>query len=251
MLLVPVDKDVRHLDASYDGGNTSRKQTGRTSARSDDTQGDALPAVFALRPSASLQEIVVDDDEDEDETEAKGVKLSDESVASVSEELEVSERDCEDCAGPNATRFEGEMAAQGTPNRQAQDILQPPSTAGSPDERMLQPTRGTWDITMILRECSVPGKLYLFPDTLMFRSDPDASEKGRGPFLCPGTRYHGRTWRWRLERLTQVWYNSQHSPGARSCATCVVLTAQHKLASSQTACFLDTVGSACNLGHVM
>lgn len=226
MLLVPVDKDVRHLDASYDGGNTSRKQTGRTSTPSDDNQSDALPAVSALRPSASLQEIVVDDDEDDEETEARGVEISDQSSASVSEEE--LERDFEGGAEPNATRFESETVVQESPNRQAQDILHRPSTEGSPDERMFQPTRGTWDITMVLRECSVPGTLYLFPDTLMFRSDPDASENGCGPFMCPGTRYLGRTWRWRLERLTQVWYSCQHSPRARACATCAVQSVRRK-----------------------
>lgn len=216
MLLVPVDKDVRHLDASYNGSNTSNQHARRKSRREDGMQDSALLAVPALKPSASLLagDVVVDD-EDEEEIGGKDEGESDQSdVSTFVQDLELASRDSEDGVGASAFPIESEATVHKIANQQASDVLQPQSIAGSPSERTFQPTRGTWKITMVLRECSVPGSLYLFADTLVFRSDSDGSEDGNEPFLS-GTRYCGRTWRWRLERLTQVrrWQSAHSTRG--------------------------------------
>lgn len=233
MLLVPVDKDVCHLNASYNASNSSSQHARRNSGREDDIQDDALFAVPALKPSASLLAgDLAGDDEDEEETAVKDEgQFGQNGASTFVQDLEMTtvSRNSEDGVSP----VETEARVHRVANQQASDVLQAQSIGGGPSERTFQPTRGTWDITMVLREYSVPGTLYLFARTLVFRSDSDGSEDANEPFLSSETRYHGRTWRWRLERLTQVQCGQSHILQVVNSSTIMSqLTAQRTTASS-------------------
>lgn len=208
MLLVPVDKDVQHKDASYDG----RSSGVRGASHSDDLEIDAhrdavLLSVPALKPSASLlagEVGFVDEDEDE-------VGANDEAVPAVSgtyvtqDVAEDSPKEWEDVSRPIALQTEIEAGAQSVATLQAWDDIEPTlSSSKRGNKPFVQLLRGTWSVTMVLRECSVPGTLYLFAESLVFRSELDHTEESSDPYISSHKHHGGQTWRWRLERLTQV-----------------------------------------------
>lgn len=169
MLLVPIDRDVGHKDASYAetvGGNGSDAGLPR-----DDALSDAL--IFsALKPSASLlagEVGFVDDDEEE--------------------------------GGSAETGPRSHLVA---PLKEAEVVPTESTSSGVGGGRSFQGLRGKWKVTNVLRQGSVPGTLYLFEDTLVFQSEPDAMELNDEANVDRPIQLTGKIWRWRLERLTQV-----------------------------------------------
>lgn len=207
MLLVPVDKDFRHQDASYDESNTSSQQKPqRRTADEGLTPNSASSAVPGLKPSASLlagRVGFVDDDEEEteaqDETEstASGCSTSCLDSGVVREGKEIS-------AQPVVTQAEAEAAVDSGVSQHTWNDVDESLRAQGLNERTVQPTRGSWSATMLLRDCSVPGTLFLFAEALAFRSEVDQLDDSNEVFLTSLPVHHGQTWRWRLERLTQV-----------------------------------------------
>ncbi|CAN0585658.1 unnamed protein product, partial [Ectocarpus sp. 12 AP-2014] len=60
---------------------------------------------------------------------------------------------------------------------------------------------GQWRATNVLRQGSLPGVLYLFEESLVFKCQPNESEGGEEATVAWLTQHAGQSWRWRLERL--------------------------------------------------
>lgn len=195
MLLVPVDRDVRHTEASYYGKNTSPGAHSEEGSRSGNLAGDAaLLDVPALRPSASLlagEDDFMDDEEDEP-------AAHDELDSSTSPDADVNHASSEGKDWEDISVLEAGHQIW-------HDFLSTTSLSDGVTEDILQHARGTWTVTMVFRESSVQGTLYVFAECLVIRNFREPSEgKNQSTSASSLARHYGKTWYWQLRRLTQV-----------------------------------------------
>lgn len=185
MLLVPVDKDVSHKDAAYAGTRRTSDGTSDLLATNGEGRGD-VGLVSGLKPSASLLAGEVDDDEEETDGEAEFVCRPAAVTFGLDGNSEVPTESWEDVTHPSALQAEIDVAAQSASSQQEWEDIQPMlSSRGCVGGRIGQGLLGKWRATRVLREASLPGVLFLFEESLVFRSE-EATEA------------------WRLERLTQL-----------------------------------------------
>lgn len=192
MLLVPVDADVGHADEAYAG----------TNPRSGDGDSHQDPAmVSGVQPSKSLLAGVDFHDDDDEITDGEAENdqssFAAESFGHAGASSEPAE--WEHIPPPGAVQVESVVSVQLAANQQEQESAVPTSTGG-----FSQRVFGKWRVTNVLKQGSVPGKLYLFEESLVFeseRNEIEGSEEATAPEL---QQQAGLTWRWRLGRLTQV-----------------------------------------------
>lgn len=185
MLLVPVDKDVSHKEAASPG--TKRRSDGTSDVlgtSSEARRGASL--VSGLKPSASLLAGEVDDDEDETDGEAGCVSRPAAVTFGLGGSDEEPTDSWEDVTHPSALQAEIDVVARSAANQHELEDIQPMlSSRGDLGRRIYQDLLGKWRATRVLREGSLSGVVYLFEESLVFRS-AEATEA------------------WRLERLTQL-----------------------------------------------
>lgn len=191
MLLVPVDTDVGHADEVYAGAHPRR---------SDDAHLD--PAMMSgVKPSVSLLAGVDFNDDDDEVTD--GEVENDQSYAPAESfghgGASAEPAEWEHIPPPGALQVET-AAVQSAVSQHEQENVEPTSTGGCASS---QRVFGKWRATNVLRQGSVPGILYLFEESLVFESERHEIEDSEE--AAAGLQQHaGQTWRWRLERLTQV-----------------------------------------------
>ncbi len=207
MLLVPVDKDVGHEDAAYAGTQPASQET-------EEGRGDAGgirdPAMESgVQPSASLLAGKEEDEEDEeDEGEEDEGEVTDGEVecdpspSPGAETFGISgtkgdRAEWEHIPLPGALQAEMETVSQSAAaSQQHQPTIQRAPSASWGARK--------WAVTNVLRQGSVPGILYLLQETLVFKSERNEMEGDERPTAAGLQQHTGQTWRWRLERLTQV-----------------------------------------------
>lgn len=195
MLLAPIDVDVGHKDASYAGG----KDSTQTNVENHST---VLPA---LKPSAPLiggDEDLVEDEEDE---EAGGDDLwSSGQEMSLSGWEEVNRFATQQAEIEEAVHF-ASIGQADVHDSNPTSVAMASSSLAFRSGYIFQGLRGRWHATNVLRQGLVPGTLYLFDDTLVFQASSSAeASSNRGASSVCQAQFAGQTWRWRLERLTQV-----------------------------------------------
>lgn len=188
MLLVPIDRDVGHKDESYRGTSAGVESVPQSTA--PDGDASLLPA---FKPSASLLAGEVGFIDDDEEEEGGAGRVAD---GSARDEREREHSGQEDVSDTVVLQEEIE---------EPQPIPGSLSWSQTGNGRTSQGLRGKWGATNVLREGSVPGTLYLFDETLVFQSDPSAREgSSREANPTWSMEHGGKSWRWRLTRLTQV-----------------------------------------------
>lgn len=213
MLLVPVVRVVDHRNAAYEEAQP-RSDDAPLLASGGDTHADAkTPQMMSgLQPSASLLagEVGFADD---DEVVTDGEAEYDRSPA-VTFGLGGGEKELagwEDVTCPSALEAEIEAAVQSAANQHEWEDIRPISASpGGGGVRVYQSLLGKWRATNVLRHGSLPGMLYLFEETLVFKGEwnqSDGSEEAAAVWL---KQLAGQIWRWRLERLTQVIHSQPH-----------------------------------------
>lgn len=203
MLLVPIDTDVGHKDASYAGTAAGPEESSQL-ASSEDAARQEASRLSALKPSASLLAGGVGYIDDEEEEDAEGDEVGHSTRPRRSEE---DHAEGEITSRPHVLQAEMKAAVQPVADQYARDdLLQKPgaSVSEAGGDHAFETLRGEWEVTNVFRHGSVPGTLYLFEESLVFRSDPSASEGKDGAVSTWLVRQAGCTWRWRLDRLTQV-----------------------------------------------
>lgn len=194
MLLVPIDIDVGHKDASYAGDKYS-------SQANVENHSTVLPA---LKPSASLiggdEDFVEDDEEEEpggDDLWSSGQDMS------LSGWEDVNRFDTQQAEIEEAVHL-ASIGDADVHDSNPTSVATASSLAFS-SGYIFQGLRGRWHATNVLRQGLVPGTLYLFDDTLVFQASSSAeANSNRGASLVCQAQFAGQTWRWRLERLTKV-----------------------------------------------
>lgn len=205
MLLVPVDADMGHKDASYADIPARSSDSAHLVAPEDNVHNNAV-LLPALKPSAALLagEVGFSDD---DEEEVEGEEVGDVRPPSPTHPQgpEAATSEWEDITRQSASQAEIEAAVQLATSQHAWDDLHsvPTPTKGG-GGRGFQNLQGEWAVTNVFRHGSVPGTLYLFEESLVFQSDESASDVNAEASPVWLMQHAGQKWRWRLERLTQV-----------------------------------------------
>lgn len=200
MLLVPIDVDVGHKDASYAGDKDSRQAN-------VENHSTVLPALRpSVRPPAPLiggdEDFVEDDEEEEpggDDLWSSGQDMS------LSGWEDVNRFDTQQAEIEEAVHLAsiGEADVHDSNPTSVATASSPAFSSGY----IFQGLRGRWHATNVVRQGLVPGTLYLFDDILVFQASSSAeanSNSNRGASSVCLAQFAGQTWRWRLERLTQV-----------------------------------------------
>lgn len=202
MLLVPIDAHVHHQDASYAGINASTEDQSQVVPGDDVHRDAALLCMPALKPSEALLagEVGFVDDDEESISDDLGPSVGARSLA----EADRAPIEWEDISRPVALQAEIEAAVQLVATQQAWDNLQLSASSRESGGRVLQGLQGKWRATNVLRHALVPGMLYVFEQTVVFQSESNASVDSTECKPALPMRHGGQTWRWRLERLTQV-----------------------------------------------
>lgn len=208
MLLVPVDRNVRHMEASYYRSSAKSQDSCGANSPQEQSPGDAaLLNVPAVRPSAAVlggEVGCVDDEEDERRIQNELLSPADETYMSL-EGVEESSRDWERPRQSIAVQAEIEVKMESISIQPAlDDIRQAQHLSDVANGRTIRQVGGKWNVLMVLRECSVSGTLYVFTETLVFISTSDPSKQSCDDKFSSSTRHHGETWCWQLRRLTQV-----------------------------------------------
>lgn len=175
MLLVPVDADMGHKDASYAAVAAHSGDSAHLVAAEDGVHKEAV-LLPPLKPSASLLARGVEISDDEEEVEGEEVGNIRPSSPMRQQGPEQVSLEWEDITRQSASQAEIEAAVEQATNQHAWDDLQPVPTSKGGDGRMFRNLHGQWATTNVLRHDSVPGTLYLFEDTLVFESDSCASD---------------------------------------------------------------------------
>lgn len=206
MLLVPVDADTGHKDASYAGIPAHSGASADHVAAEDGVHKKAV-LLPPLKPSASLLAggVGFSDDDEEEELEGEEVGGVRPSSPMHLQGPGQGSLEWEDITRQTASQAEIEAAVELATNQHAWDDLQPvPTSTKGGDGRAFQNLHGQWAATNVLRHDSVPGTLHLFEESLVFESDSSASDSNAVVNPSWLSQHAGRRWRWRLERLTQV-----------------------------------------------
>lgn len=204
MLLVPIDSDVSHKDASYASDNADEARTS-TSRAPNDYVHPSRSLLPVLKPSASLlagETGFVDDDEEDEDV---GSDEAGSAGSSSFTRAQAVPPGWEEIARPSVLQAEVEAAVQSAASRYAWNELQPtPSISSSERGRAVRNLHGKWEATNVRRQGCVAGVLFLFDESLVFQCKPDAGETLSAPNASRLSKPAGKIWRWRLERLTQV-----------------------------------------------
>lgn len=202
MLLVPIDEDVSHKDAAYAGMTPSSGDPCQLLSSDDDVHRDAR-LVSGLKPSASLLSGgsfgFVDDDEEETDGEVEQYDrppADSFGLRGTEEDPDPDPAEWQDVSRLSASQAEIEAASQSAANQLEWQDIQPSGR--------VQRLCGQWRATNVLRQGSLPGVLYLFEESLVFKCQPNESEGSEEASAGWLTQHAGQSWRWRLERLTQV-----------------------------------------------
>lgn len=196
MLLVPVDTDAGHADEAYAGTNPRPGD--------DDAHQDS-GIVSGVQPSKSL---LAGADYNDDDDEVTDGEVENGQSSSAAESFGhggafAEPAEWEHIPPPGALQVESVVSVQPEPSaiQREQETVMPTSAGGcSSSQRVF----GKWPATNVLRQGSVPGVLYLYEESLVFeseRSEIEDSEEATATWL---QQHAGKTWRWRLGRLTQV-----------------------------------------------
>ncbi|CAM9496985.1 unnamed protein product, partial [Ectocarpus fasciculatus] len=202
MLLVPIDEDVSHKDAAYAGMTPSSGDPCQLLSSDDDVHRDAR-LMSGLKPSASLLSGgsfgFVDDDEEETDGEVEQYDrppADSFGLRGTEEDSDPDPAEWQDVSRLSASQAEIEAASQSAANQLEWQDIQPSGR--------VQRLCGQWRATNVLRQGSLPGVLYLFEESLVFKcqlNESEGSEEAAAGWL---TQHAGQSWRWRLERLTQL-----------------------------------------------
>lgn len=195
MLLVPVDTDVGHADEAYAG----------LTPRAGDGDAHQDPALLSgVQPSKSLLAGIDFNDDGDDEVTDGEVEIDQTSAPAESfghGGASAEPAEWEHIPPPGALQVESEVSAQSAASRQEQEGVRPTSTDGCASSQRIF---GKWRATNVFRQVSVPGILYLFEGGLVFESERNEVEDSEAATAAGRQQDAGQTWRWRLERLTQV-----------------------------------------------
>lgn len=206
MLLVPVDADMGHKDASYAGLPAHSDDSAHLASAEGGVHEKAV-LLPPLKPSASLLagEVGFSDDDEEEELEGEEVgEIRSSSPTRRQGPGQVS-LEWEDISRQSASQAEIDAAVELATNQHAWDDLQPvPTSTNGGDGRVFQNLHGRWSATNVLRHDSVPGTLYLFDESLVFESASRANDDNAAVNPSWLMQHAVQRWRWRLERLTQV-----------------------------------------------
>ncbi|CAM9566448.1 unnamed protein product, partial [Ectocarpus sp. 13 AM-2016] len=202
MLLVPIDEDVSHKDAAYAGMTPSSGDPSQLLTSDDDVHQDGR-LVSSLKPSASLLSGgsfgFVDDDEEETDGEVEPYDrppADSFGLGGTGTEEDPDLPEWQDVSHLSASQAEIEAASRSAADHLEWQDIQPSGR--------VQRLCGQWRATNVLRQGSLPGVLYLFEESLVFNCQPNESEGGEEATVAWLTQHAGQSWRWRLERLTQV-----------------------------------------------
>lgn len=207
MLLVPVDTRVDHTNAAYEGAKPTSGDVSLLGSGGDAHPDAKNPRLIpGIQPSASLlagevgfaddDEVVTDGEVEYDRSPAITFGLGGE---------EEEPAGWEDITCPSALEAEIEAAVQSAANQHEWEDIRPISaSSGGRGTRGYQTLVGKWRATNVLRQGSLPGTLYLFEESLVFKGEWNQSEGGEEAATVWLKQITGQTWRWRLERLTQV-----------------------------------------------
>lgn len=204
MLLVPIDADVHHQEASYAGINATTEDQSQVVPGDDVHRNAALLRMPGLKPSEALLagEVGFVDDDEESISDDIGPSVGARSLAL--KEADRAPLEWEDISRPVALQAEIEAAVQLVATQQAWDYLQLSTSSREGGGRVLKGLQGKWRATNVFRHALVPGMLYVFEQTVVFQSESNASVDSTECKPTLPMRHGGQTWRWRLERLTQV-----------------------------------------------
>lgn len=205
MLLVPINTDVHHQDATYAETNDGPDNPSKVASEDGANRDAVLLSIPALKPSKALlagEVGFVDDDEDESMSDDVGSSVGAESLAV--KESDIAPKEWEDISRPVALQAEIEAAVHLLATQQAWDDLHLSTSSREGGERAPQGLQGKWGATIVFRHASVPGMLYVFEQTIVFQGESNPKEDSSEWKPALPVRHGEQTWRWRLERLTQV-----------------------------------------------